>query len=314
MDRLITMKTFITVVHANSFSGAARELGISGSLVSRHVADLERQVGVHLVNRTARSVSMTEAGQRYATFAERILTEMDAEDHALSTSHDNPEGALAVICPKWIGTLDVGDAIAAFARAHPKITIRFELGGMADRNYDFVDRGFDVAFHTRDLRDSNVLVRRVSRLPFVLAASADYVARVGRPETVASLSDFACLLHPNDPVWRFGEGADAAHFKVQDPVATANSYLVLEKLAKAGCGIGLIPRRPVASALQDGSLVELLPHRPAPARSLYAVHVPGGRTPEKVKVFLDFMTKWFRSRDDPASDAGLPAESRRLAR
>ena len=298
MDRLIVMKTFVTVAKSSSFSGAARDLGISGSLVSRHVADLERQVGVRLVNRTARSVSLTEAGQRYAEFADRIVTEIDIQDGQLSQAQDAPEGTLSVICPKWIGTLDVGDAIAAFVHDHPRIRMRFELGGMSDRNYDFLDRGYDVAFHTRDLRDSNVLVRRVSELPFVLVASSDYVRRKGRPQTISDLAEFDCLLHPNDPVWRFGAGSDTVHFKVQSPAALTNSYLVIEKLVEGGCGIGLLPRRPARAALEEGTLVELLPQHQPPPRSLYAVHGPGGRTPERVRVFLDFITEWFRSHVD----------------
>jgi len=296
VDRLVVMKTFVTVAKSSSFSAAARELAISGSLVSRHVADLERQVGVRLVNRTARSVSLTEAGKQYAEFAERILDEIDDEDASLSGSRDAPEGTLSIICPKWIGTLEVGDAIAAFVREHPKITVRFELGGMSDRNYDFLDRGYDVAFHTRDLRDSNVLVRRVSELPFVLAASADYLRRKGTPASVAELGDHLCLLHPNDPVWRLGAGADTIHFKVQDAAVIANSYLVIEKLVEEGCGIALIPRRPAEGRLASGELVELLPQHQPPARALYAVHGPGGRTPERVRIFLDFMTAWFRAR------------------
>ncbi|GAA5034317.1 LysR family transcriptional regulator [Microbacterium fluvii] len=296
MDRLVVMKTFVTVAKSSSFSGAARELGISGSLVSRHVADLERQVGVRLVNRTARSVSLTEAGIRYAEFADRILREIDEEDGELSHSQDVAEGTLSVICPKWIGTLEVGDAIAAFVREHPKISLRFELGGMSDRNYDFLDRGYDVAFHTRDLRDSNVRLRRVTELPFVLAASADYVRRRGLPATAVELGEHDCILHPNDPVWRLGEGESTVHFKVQSPRVTANSYLVIEKLVEHGDGIALIPRRPAQARLDSGDLVELLPGLRPPQRALYAVHGPGGQTPERVRVFLDFMTTWFRSR------------------
>jgi DNA-binding transcriptional LysR family regulator len=305
MDRLVVMRTFVTVAKSSSFSAAARDLAISGSLVSRHVADLERQIGARLVNRTARSVSLTESGQEYAEFAERILTEIEDQDNALSRSRDAAEGALSVICPKWIGTLEVGDAIAAFAREHPKIKLRFELGGMSDRNYDFLDRGYDVAFHTRDLRDSNVLIRRVSELPFVLAASADYVRLHGLPESIADLGEHNSILHPNDPVWRLGAGEDTVHYKVQNATVVANSYLVMEKLVVAGCGVALIPRRPAAELLESGELLELLPHLRPPQRALYAVHGPGGQTPKRVRIFLDFMTEWFRARaaERPAPSA-----------
>ncbi|GAA1704516.1 LysR family transcriptional regulator [Microbacterium sediminicola] len=297
MDRLVVMKTFVTVAKSSSFSAAARELAISGSLVSRHVADLERQIGVRLVNRTARSVSLTDTGTEYAEFAARILGEIDEQDRSLSHSQEVAEGTLSIICPKWIGTLEVGDAIAAFAIEHPKIRVRFELGGMSDRNYDFLERGYDVAFHTRDLRDSNVLLRRVSELPFVLAASKDYVARHGAPANIAELREHECVMHPNDPVWRLGEAEHTIHYKVQDPAVVANSYLVIEKLVETGCGIALIPRRPAQERLEAGELVEILPDSPPPARALYVVHGPGGRTPERVRVFLEFMTTWFRNRE-----------------
>jgi len=295
MDRLVVMRTFVTVAKSSSFSRAARELGISGSLVSRHVADLEKQVGVRLVNRTARSVSMTEAGERYGEFAERILDEIENEDIALGQMRDTAEGSLAVISPKWIGSLEVGDALAAFALAHPKISLRFELGGMSDRTYDFLDRGFDVAFHTRDLRDSNLLLRRITDLPFVLCASKAYVERYGVPTELADLAERECIVHPNDPVWRLGAGDSAVHYKVQGPALHSNSYLVIIKWVLAGCGIGVIPRLPVQDHLDSGDLVEILPDLQPPSRSLYAVHAPGGQTTEKVRVLLDFMSDWFKT-------------------
>lgn len=102
---------------------------------------------------TARSVSLTEPGLRHSEFAARILAEVEAEEALIGHPHDRAEGALSVVCPKWIGSLHVGDAVAAFAAAHRKISVRFELGGLSERTYDFPDSGFDVALHTRDLRD-----------------------------------------------------------------------------------------------------------------------------------------------------------------
>ncbi|MGH1556451.1 LysR family transcriptional regulator, partial [Streptomyces sp. L7] len=99
MDRLLLMRCFVIVADLGSFSGAAKALGSSGSLVSRHVAELERQVGVRLVNRTARSVSLTEPGLRYAEFAARIVKEIDAEDSNIAHLHDRAEGVLSIICP-----------------------------------------------------------------------------------------------------------------------------------------------------------------------------------------------------------------------
>jgi DNA-binding transcriptional LysR family regulator len=169
------------VSKARSFSQAARTLGISGSLVSRHVAELERATGVRLVNRTARTISLTEAGARYAEFAARILDEIDREEASLRGLRDKAEGSLAVISPKWIGSNDVGDAIVAFSVHYPKIHIRFEVGGMSERSYEFLDQGFDVAFHTRHVRDCNLMLGKIADLEFALCASPEYLRRAGAP-------------------------------------------------------------------------------------------------------------------------------------
>ncbi|MGW8482397.1 LysR family transcriptional regulator [Microbacterium sp. NPDC055903] len=298
MDRFVVMRTFAAVARAATFSGAAADLGISPSMVSRHVADLEEQIGVRLVNRTPRSVSLTAAGVKYAEFAERILQEIDDTDAQMSDTQDSAEGHLSIISPKWIGLMDLGTAVGAFVEAHPRMRVRLELGGISDRLYDFLDRGFDVAFHARDPRDSRVRVRRISELPFVLAASADYLARRGAPESVSELNDHDLISHTSDSAWRLGEGADLVHYKVQDPIVATNAYLTIEQLIESGRGIGIIPRRSARAALESGRVVEVLPELPVQSRSLYAVHGPGGQTPERVKVFLDFMSDWFRRTRD----------------
>lgn len=300
MDRLLVMRSFVMVAKVGSFSGAAKVLGSSGSLVSRHVADLEKQVGVRLVNRTARSVSLTEPGTRYSAFAQRILDEIDDEDTNIAQLHDRAEGSLSIICPKWIGGLDLGDAIAAFATTHPRITVRFELGGMSDRTYDFLDSGFDVAFHTRDLRDSSVRLKRIAALPFVVCASRAYVEEHGPLKDPNELADHDCLVHVNDPVWRIGHGHASTLHKIRNIAFTSNSYIALQKAAVHGRGIALIPHRPAYDDLVSGALQVLLPELPVPARSLYAIYGPAARAPRKIEVFLGFLTTWFAENPIPA--------------
>ncbi|EPD63995.1 LysR family transcriptional regulator [Streptomyces sp. HGB0020] len=294
MDRLLLMRSFVTVAQLGSFSRAARTLNSSGSLVSRHVAELERQVGVRLVNRTARSVSLTEPGVRYAEFAARILKEIEAEDASIAQLNDRAEGSLGVVSPKWIGSLDLGDAIAAFSVEHPKICVRFELGGLSDRTYDFLDSGFDIALHTRDLRDSGVRLRKITSLPFVLCASKEYVDRHGAPAHPNDLASHDCLVHVNEPVWRLGHGATSTLHKIRNVAYSSNSYLALRKAALLGRGIALLPERSAHDDLLSGTLQTLLPAHPAPERPLYAVYGPGQPTPRKITVFLEFLTRWFR--------------------
>jgi DNA-binding transcriptional LysR family regulator len=302
MDRLTLMRSFVGVTKSRSFSQAARTLGISGSLVSRHVAELERDLSVRLVNRTARTVSLTEAGARYAEFAGRIIEEIDREEETLRGLRDKAEGPLAIISPKWIGSNDVGDAIVAFSTRYPKIHIRFEVGGMSERAYDFLDQGFDVAFHTRHVRDSGLILKKVADLEFALCASPMYLHRAGEPAELADITTRDCLLNTNDPIWHLRHAGHDVHLKISDPVYSSNSYLTLRKAALAGRGIGLLPVRLISSEFADGSLVDLIPSCEVPDRPLYALHSPGGQTLTRVRLFLDFVTDWFRrhAADEPA--------------
>ncbi|MCT9082958.1 LysR family transcriptional regulator [Streptomyces fulvoviolaceus] len=299
MDRMLLMRSFVTVAQIGSFSGAARTLGSSGSLVSRHVAELERQIGVRLVNRTSRSVSLTEPGLRYSEFAARILAEVEAEEAEISQQHDRAEGQLSVVCPKWIGSLDVGDAIAAFAAAHPKIAVRFELGGLSERTYDFLDSGFDVALHTRDLRDSRVHLKKIASLPFALCASEEYVERHGSLHRPNDLAAHDCLVHVNEPVWRLGHGSTSTLHKIRNVVFSSNSYIALQKAAVQGRGIALLPQRSAYEDLVSGALRVQLPQVPVPDRPLYAIYGPCRTVPRKIVALLEFLTRWFKEHPIP---------------
>ena len=310
MDQLTVMRSFVSVTKSRSFSQAARTLGISGSLVSRHVAELEKSLGVYLVNRTARTISLTEAGVRYAEFASRIVEEIDREEAQLRGLRDKAEGSLAIISPKWIGSNDVGDAIVAFATRYPKIHIRFEVGGMSERSYEFLDQGFDIAFHTRHVRDCNLMLRKIADLKFALCAAPTYLNRAGGPAGIAELSDHDCLLNTNDPIWHLSHAGHDVHLKINDPVYSSNSYVTLRKAALAGRGIALLPVRLVSDELAGGTLVNLVDGCVVPDRPLYALHSPGSQTLARVRLFLDFVTDWFR-RQAPAqpSRSAAPAAS-----
>ena len=150
MDRFTTMNTFSQVVKQKSFTTAARSLGISRALVSRHITDLEAHLGVRLLNRTTRSINLTEAGASYYEFCNRVIGEIIQAEGAILGRAKEAEGPLSVIAPKWIGSLEVADAVLAFAKRYPKITVDLELGGMSQRTYDFIERGFDVALQTEE--------------------------------------------------------------------------------------------------------------------------------------------------------------------
>lgn len=313
MDQLTIMRSFVGVTKSRNFSQAARQLGISGSLVSRHVAELERALGVHLVNRTARTVSLTEAGARYAAFAARIIDEIDSEEAQLRGMQDKPEGQLAIISPKWIGSNDVGDAIVAFSVKYPKIHIRFEVGGMSERSYEFLDQGFDVAFHTRHVRDCNLMLRKIADLQFAVCAAPAYLHRAGEPQQAAELADHDCLVNVNDPIWYLAEGGSELNLKVTEPAYSSNSYVTLRKAAIAGRGVGVLPIRLVGDDLASGTLVGVLPDCQVPDRPLYALHSPGTQTTARVRLFLDFVSDWFKKQAPGQQVPGQRAPQGRLS-
>jgi len=302
MDRFTVMKSFVAVVKAGSFTAAARSLGISRGLVSRHIADLEEQLGNRLVNRTTRSVSLTEAGHRYFDFSKRVLAEIDEQDTAIVGMREKPEGTLAVVCPKWIGSLDLGNAIASFAVAYPKIKVKLDLGGVSERTYDFIEGGYDVAFHTKYLLDSSVKVKKIAILQFILCASPDYIARRQEPQDLKDLARHDCLVHTKDAVWHFTKGARGEHYKPQNVAFSSNTYLVLRKAAIRGMGIALLPLCSIYNEVRSGSLQSLLPGYQVPDRPLYAAYSPGHHTARKVRCFIDFMADWFKKYPILSSD------------
>lgn len=300
MDRLTIMRSFVGVTQSRNFSQAARKLGISASLVSRHVAELERSLGVSLVNRTARTVSLTETGVEYAEFATRILEEIDRQDARLQGMRHKPEGSLAIISPKWIGSNDVGEAIAAFSMRYPKIHIRFEVGSTSGRPYEFLDQGYDLAFHTRDIRDCNLMLRKIADLNFTLCASPRYLIQAGEPGLPQDLNDHDCLVNTNDPpVWHLRQAGHDIHLKINDPVYSSNSYVTLRQAVLAGRGLSVLPVRLVHDELASGTLASVLPDCEIPDRPLYALYSPGSQTLARVQLFLDFVADWFRRQAQP---------------
>ena len=293
MDRFTTMATFVEVVKSASFTTAARARGISRALVSRQIADLEAHLGVNLLTRTTRSLKLTEAGRQYYEFCSRILSEIGTTEETIAGRTKAVEGTLSIIAPKWIGTLDLADAIADFCLAFPRVSPDLTLGGMNPKTYDFIDQGFDVAIHTRNIRNSRIKVKRIATIRFSLCASPSYLESRQPLSSPRDLMEHHCLVQSSDPIWHFGKGKLGTKVKVPRAFSS-NSYQVLRTAAKRGLGIALLPYRTVRDEIGDGTLVELLKGQPIPERPLYAAFAPGGPLPEKVQRFVNHISEWFR--------------------
>ena len=164
MDRFRTMQSFAEVIRLGSFSEAAKTLGLSRALISRHVSDLEKHLGVPLLTRTTRRVTPTEFGAKHFGFCQRVIKEIEQSEATLKRQQKEPEGPLKIIAPKSFTTLALGDAIASFAANYRYLNISLMLDDLSFRSYDFIERGFDVAVHTTPIRDSNLVTRKIARL------------------------------------------------------------------------------------------------------------------------------------------------------
>lgn len=301
------MKSFVHVAETSSFADAATRLGLSRALVSRHVAELEAYLGARLLNRSTRAVILTESGTFHLGFCRDILAQFEEHEDVLRGLREREEGALPVISPKWIGSLDLGDAIAAFAAQHPMIKVRLELGGTSERTHEFLSTGFEIAFQTKNLRDSSLMVKRIATLQFVLCASPAYLARMGRPQEPADLARHKCLVHTNDLVWHFTHDGEILHVKPAEVAFSSNTFVVLQKAAVRGMGISLLPFRSVQREIDAGELVPLMPKFRIPDRPLFAVYAPGGHHVRRIQCFLDFIADWYRLQ--PTSEASTGVET-----
>ena len=295
------MQTFVRAGRCKSFSRAAGQLGISRSLVTRHIAHLERRLGVTLFNRSTRGLNLTEEGAVYLQSCERLLLDVEAAEREMSRGRGLPIGTLNVTAPKSFGLLQLGDALLDFAVAEPKIKISLTLGDFTFRAHDFVDGGHDVAIRTVDIRDSSVIARRIGTIDYLLCATPRYVSRMGAPDHASRLIDHPCLIHTgaseNDRHWNFIGPAGELAVKVDGPFMS-NSSLSLKRAALSDLGIALLPAYSVATEVKSGQLARILPEfQPVPGPIL-VVYPHGVVVPNKVRLFVDFLAKWFAQRPD----------------
>lgn len=302
MPRLDEMEIFAEVVEAEGFSAAARRLGLSKSAVSKQVGRLEDRLGVRLLNRTTRRLSLTEAGATFYEACRRVLDEASSAEQAVSDLATAPRGLLRLNAPMSFGFLHLGPAIPAFHARYPQVTVD---AAMNDRFVDLVEEGYDVAIRIGALRDSSLVARRLAPCRAVLCASPDYLARRGRPRRPEDLAGHDCLLYANSAnprEWTFHGQRGRQAVAVKGPLI-ANNGDVLCGAALAGMGITRLPTFIVGPQLRKGRLEVVLPDHPLPEQGIHAVYPHGRNLSPKVRVFVDFLADHLGP--EPYWDAGL---------
>src|SRR5215468_11331231 len=257
------MALFARIVERGSLSAAARDLGLSKSLVSRRLGQLEDRLGARLVNRTTRRLGLTEIGREFHERARRVLLEADEAEACARDASEELRGRLRIAAPVSFGHLHLAPALAAFLAEHPKVEVDLELN---DRFVDLVGEGYDLAIRSGQLEDSSLILRPIAESRIRLAAAPAYLGGHGTPRSPGDLVRHACLVYGNQPVakvWRFRvEGKWVA--PAIRPRLVANNGDVLCRAASEGLGIVALPSFILGPAIAAGRLRPLLSRLPMP--------------------------------------------------
>lgn len=301
MDRLAAMQTFVRVAEAGSFTAVADELDVARSAVTRQIAALESHLGVKLIARSTRRLSLTSEGERYLTQCREILDRVTEAESELACDRHVLRGLIRASVPMTFGLMHLTPLILEFSQAHPDIRIDLELN---DRRVNLIEEGLDLALRiTRELEDTQV-ARRLTTCRSVVAASPDYLKRHGEPRHPDELSQHACLAYSliMRNAWPFRVGDETRWVDIRGPI-TANNGNVLQDAAIAGMGIVYQPTFIAADAIRAGQLVPILREFPTPVLDMYAVF-PGNRfVPQRVRAFVDFLAE--KLGPEPYWDRGL---------
>ncbi|MDR8398374.1 LysR family transcriptional regulator [Paraburkholderia sp. USG1] len=304
LDRFNGLQVLLKVAELGNMSAAARALKMSPTMVTRHIAAQEERLGVRLLHRTTRRVTLTEAGRAYRDAAERIVSELEEAEAAAAANQVTLRGLLRVSAPVSFGTREIAPFLAGFSRLFPELTVDL---GLNDRVVDLVDEGWDMAIRIGRLADSTLVARKLARYGMLLCASPAYLAEHGTPTRVVELSRHQCLGYTLSQLvgpdfWSFREDGQIK-VPISGHLRTSNCD-VLVAAAVAGQGLIYQPTYIVSDAICAGTLVALeVDYPPIAMGGVFAVYPPSSRVPARVRAFIDYMAEQY---------AGVPPWEKRM--
>lgn len=295
MDKLTSMNVFVRVAKAGSFAGAARDLGISRAMATKHIMSLERSLDTRLFNRTTRSLSLTEVGFSYLERCQQILLDVEEMEAAVTHLQSEPRGLLKVSAPPVIGATHIAPALAEFLKIHDELSVEIILRG---GEIDLIDEGVDIAIYLGELKDSSLIARKLARSDLVVCGSPAYFERYGIPNEPEDLIDHNCLVNwaiaPRDR-WKFkgvlGEREIKVSGRIQSNVADP-----IRMAADDGLGLVMLPKYIVGRDIEKGKLQVVLEQYSVAPLEIHAVYPHRKYLSAKVRDFLDFLQEWLPHR------------------
>ncbi|MDH0747946.1 LysR substrate-binding domain-containing protein [Pseudomonas sp. GD03842] len=290
MDRIDCMRAFVATVGANGFAAAARALDVPRSKVSKQIQALEEAIGVQLLQRTTRSLHLTEAGAEYYDACRDVIASLDEAEQRARTGMGEIRGVLRVNAPMSFGLSRLGPLLPRFNELHPNVELQVVL---SDQQVDPVKGGFDVTIRIASLPDSSMVARSLAPAPRIMVASPEYLAKHGAPQSPKELSNHKFLSYgylQSGISLQLCNGKETQRVTVSGPLH-ANNGDILAQAAVSGMGIALLPNFIIERAVADGRLVPVLCEWQAPAISVNAVYPSARRVPLKTRAFIDFLVQ-----------------------
>lgn len=292
LDEIVSMTVFARVVSARSFTAAALLLGLSKSVVSARVSALEERLGVRLLHRTTRRLSLTDEGARLYEKCAQLIAVADEAYGLLASAKAEPEGLVRVTAPVGFGLLQMPAVLRGISSRYPRLVVELSL---SEHRVDIVASGFDVAIRVAEHLDDSALVARVlTKESAVVCAAPAYIERYGLPTSPHDLSRHNCLrLAPLRPEWRLRVGKKIVQIPISGTVVTDNIAL-LREATLLGLGIARMPRSVVAQDLESGRLLNIFGEKNLDETRVFVMHPYRRHIPTKVRAFVDYLVEHFR--------------------
>lgn len=286
MDTLLSIRVFCEVVRAGSFVAAARNLGISNPMASKHVMNLEAHLGARLLNRTSRKLSLTEAGQLYYDKSVYAIDVLDQAEAALGDRVEEPRGVLRVTAPVWFANERIARLLVQYQQRYPQVVLDLYL---TNSKVELAETGMDLAIRVTHEPEPQLIVRKIGSIRLVLVSSPDYIRRMGMPQSVQDLERYGAILpnyrDRNDYELLGPEGL--VRFQLKSLMKLSDTTLC-RKLVAAGLGVAMLPEWLVEEDLASGRLLRLLPDHDSPPLDMYASYISRQYLTGKVRSFIDF--------------------------
>ncbi|MEE2762093.1 MAG: LysR family transcriptional regulator [Pseudomonadota bacterium] len=288
-----SMRFFVSLAQKRSISGAAQELDLSPPAATKRLAQIESQLGVKLVNRTTRRISLTPEGEIYLEYAQSILSKMEEMRDVIRNQSGAPAGQLNVHAPLGFGRKYIAPLVSEFVTTFPDLAVRLTL---SDKHVSPPDDATDIAIRFGDVPDSRLIARKIAPNRRFISASPKYLDRVGRPVKPQDLSNHqAIALRQNDEtasLWRLTKDEQTQAIRVPVKLSTNDGHVALQ-WAIEGHGLLMRAQWDLAKHLRSGELELVLPEYDTPPADIYAVYLQKARLATRISLFLDYLEESF---------------------